>query len=247
MAFHDHFSRQADRYTQFRPHYPRALFEYLATIAPGRTLAWDCGTGSGQAAVALAEFFAHVIATDASERQLEFAEPHERVRYQVAAAESSPLADGSADLVTVAQAIHWFDFDRFYPEVRRVLRPGGALAAWAYGLAEITPEVDAVVWHLYSDLLGSYWPPERQAIMDRYESIPFPFAEIHPPQFAMTAEWDLDALLGYLSTWSSAEKYIQKHGRDPLDEVREELARAWGSAGSRTVRWPLTVKLGRPV
>ena len=239
MNFQDHFSKQADRYTQFRPHYPAELFRFLATLPARTERAWDCGTGNGQAAVALAEFFDEVVATDPSARQIEHACEHPRVRYQVAPAEAVPLADGSTDLVTVAQALHWFDHPRFYDEVRRVLRPAGAIAAWGYGLAVITPEVDAVVQHLYADLLGPYWPPERRKIEERYATIPFPFAEVPDPGFAMAAEWSLDDLLGYLGTWSSAQKYIDEHGRDPLEQVRADLTRAWGAEPVRPVRWPL--------
>ncbi len=202
MNFKDHFSRQAEQYTQYRPHYPAELFRFLAGVPARTERAWDCGTGNGQAAVELAKYFDEVIATDPSARQIEHAVEHPRVSYLVAPAEQAPLADSSVDLVTVAQALHWFDHPRFYGEVRRVLRPDGAIAAWCYALASITPEVDAVVWHLYSDLLGTYWPPERQMTMDGYATIPFPFAELPDPKIAMTAEWSLDDLLGYLGTWS---------------------------------------------
>lgn len=245
MNFHDHFSKQADRYTQFRPHYPRELFAFLASLPPRTERAWDCGTGNGQAAVALADFFDEVVATDPSARQIEHAVQHPRVAYQVAPAEVAPLADASVDLVTVAQALHWFDHPRFHAEVRRTLRPDGAIAAWSYGLAQITPDVDTVVNRFYTDL-DAYWPPERKAIEERYETIPFPFVEIEAPDFAMTAEWSLDNLLGYLGTWSSVAKYAAQHGRDPLDEVRTDLAQAWGpSEQVRAVSWPLFLRLGR--
>jgi hypothetical protein len=246
MTFKDHFSTQADRYTRYRPGYPRELFEYLATLPASRSEAWDCGTGNGQAAVALAEFFEHVDATDPSARQIEHATPHPRVRYHVAPAERCPLADDSVDLVTVAQALHWFDLDAFYTEVRRVGRRGSILAVWTYGLATITPEVDNVVLRLYSDVLGDYWPPERRIVEDRYQSIAFPFAAIEPPLLAMEAMWNLADLLGYLSTWSSAQKYLEAHGADPLELVRADLAQAWGSADvERTVHWPLHLRVGR--
>lgn len=246
MGFKDHFSRQADRYTRFRPHYPRELFGYLASLprAPGR--AWDCGTGSGQAAVALAEFFAEVVASDPSARQIEHAASHERVTYLVATAEACPLPDDSVDLVTVAQAVHWFDLDKFYAEVRRVGRPGSVIAIWAYGLAAITPQVDAVIQRLYADILGSYWPPERGVIEEGYQSVAFPFEEVSPPELKMTARWNLDELLGYLSTWSSAQKFLEKNGTNPLDLIRADLAAAWQSpAEKRLIEWPLVLRVGR--
>ncbi len=246
MAFKDHFSGHADRYTQFRPRYPRELYQCLASLPARPGLAWDCGTGNGQAAVALAEFFDAVVATDPSQQQVNHAQAHPKVTYLVAPAEQSPLGDRSVDLVTVAQAIHWFDLDKFYAEVGRVARPGGVLAAWSYGLARIDPEVDRLVYHLYEDVLGRYWPPERHFVEDRYTTIAFPFAEIPTPEFSMTASWSLDDLLGYLGTWSSAQRYMAQHGADPLDPVRDDLLRAWGPPETkRAVNWPLFQRVGR--
>src|SRR5438105_4357655 len=139
VAFKDHFSNQAADYARFRPRYPREMFEYLGTISPGRKLAWDCATGNGQAAVELAEVFDRVIATDASEKQIANAQPHERVEYRVAPAEESGIESGTIDLVMIAQALHWLDLARFYAEARLVLKPGGVLAASAYNLLHIEP------------------------------------------------------------------------------------------------------------
>ena len=246
MAFKDHFSMQAGQYTQFRPHYPREVFGFLASLPRARDCAWDCGTGNGQAAVDLAEYFACVVATDPSAKQIAHAEEHVGVEYVVCSAEQCPLPTASIDLVTVALAIHWFDFDSFYAQVRRVGRAGSVLAVWCYGLANITPEVDQVVWHLYSDLLGSYWPPERKLIEERYETIPFPFEEIHPPEFNMTAQWSLDEFLGYLGTWSSVQKFIERHHENPLNSVFDKLSQVWGSRNmKRQVHWPVYMRVGR--
>jgi SAM-dependent methyltransferase len=245
VAFKDHFSVQADRYTQFRPGYPRALFEFLATLPHTRGRAWDCGTGGGQAALGLAEFFGEVVATDPSARQIEHAQQHPRVDYFVSSAERSPLCDASVDLVTVAQALHWFDLPRFYDEVRRVARPGGVIAVWSYALAETSPDVDRVVWHLYRDILDSYWPPERRIVETRYTTIPFPFREIPAGEFTMAAEWRLDDLIGYLGTWSSVQQYIERHAANPLSTVASDLSAAWGPPGTvRRVSWPLFVRVG---
>jgi SAM-dependent methyltransferase len=246
VAFKDYFSKQADKYTQYRPRYPRELFEFLASLPARRDSAWDCGTGNGQAAAGLAEFFAEVIGTDASAEQIAHSQRHERVRYIVSSAEDCPLADGSVDLVTVAQALHWFDRERFYAQVRRVSRPGGVLAFWSYGLATISRPVDRVVWHLYSDLLGAYWPAERLQVEERYDTIPFPFEEVKPPQIAMTAQWNLADLIGYLGTWSSVQRFNDVRGTDPVDLVRSDLAAAWGpSEANHTVTWPLNLRVGR--
>ncbi len=246
MAFADHFSRQSEDYTRFRPHYPRELFAHLATLPAQRQLAWDCGTGNGQAAVDLANDFERVIATDPSSNQLEHAAQHPRVEYRISPAEKVPIESHSVDLVTVAQALHWFDFERFYAEVRRVARAGSAIAAWCYGLGSISPEVDRVVHYLYEDVLGAYWPPEHKAIEDDYRSLPFPFDEIALPKFEMTAAWTLDDLLGYLGTWSSTQQYVERHGSNPVALIALELAKAWGTPGAaRLVRWPFHAQAGR--
>lgn len=245
MTFQDHFSRQAQGYTQFRPRYPRALFQYLGSLVSRRQRAWDCGCGNGQAAAGLAEMFDEVIATDPSARQIAEAEPMARVTYLVATAEDCPLESRSIDLITVAQALHWFDLPRFYAEVRRVGRSASVLAAWCYGLATISPQVDRAIWHLYEDILGPYWPPERKLIEERYASLPFPFEELTAPPMALVAQWNLQELLGYLETWSSVQRYIQRHGANPLDLVKADLAAAWGEVSTQAIRWPLYMRVGR--
>lgn len=245
-GFHDHFSGHAGSYARFRPRYPTALFDHLASRAPGCGRAWDCGTGSGQAAVALAEYFEMVVASDPSARQIANAEPHARVAYLVASAERSPLAASSCDLITVAQALHWFDTPRFFAAARRILRPQGVVAVWCYELMRITPALDAVIEHYYRDVVGPYWPPERQLVEEGYRSIAFPFEEWQAPPLAMANNLDLSALLGYLDTWSAAQRYRAARGEDPLDRVRDRLREAWGDpARRRTVRWPLSLRIGR--
>jgi len=244
-GFKDHFSRQAADYARFRPRYPEKLFRYLATIAPGKQLAWDCATGNGQAAVALAEVFERVIATDASESQIENAETHARIEYRIAPAENSGIESNCVDLITVAQALHWFELERFDTEARRVLKPRGVVAAWAYKLAQIEPAIDAVVNHYYSDVVGAYWPPERR-LVEKFEELVFSFPEIAAPPFQMVAEWNAEHLIGYLHTWSATQRFIAANQRDPLQDVEEDLRSAWGDAGQlRSVAWPLTMRVGR--
>jgi SAM-dependent methyltransferase len=244
MMFKDYFSKQAPDYAIFRPGYPPELFDYLGTIAPSRQLAWDCGTGNGQAAIGLAAVFEGVIATDASEKQIANAQPHERVDYRVAPAENSALDSRTVDLIMVAQALHWFDPDRFYAEARRVLKAKGVLAASAYNLLHINPAIDAVVNRYYYEVVGSFWPPERK-LVERFTDLPFPFHEVDPPKFEMTAHWNLDHLLGYLRTWSATQRFIAASQGDPLDEIANELHAAWGNAKqTRRVVWPLTLRVG---
>lgn len=246
-AFKDHFSTHSAEYARYRPNYPPALFDWLAQLVPERALAWDVGTGSGQAALGLARHFARVVASDAAEAQLRNAVAHPRVVYKVMPAERGDLDDASADLVTVAQALHWFDFDRFYAEVRRVLKPRGAIAAWTYGVNRIAPEIDAIVQRYYVEIVGPYWPPEREYVDKAYRTIPFPFEEIEAPRFEMQQPWTLDDLLGYLGTWSASKRYAEARGEDPIALIREPLARAWGTSTERTVEWPLYLRAGRPV
>ena len=246
MNFKDYFSNHSSSYAQFRPRYPRVLFVWLAELAPARGRVWDCATGNGQTACALAEWFAEIIATDGSQMQLDQAAPHERVTYRRAVAEDSGIASESCDLVTVSQALHWFDRDRFYAEARRVLRPGGVLAAWSYDLLNVTPEIDAALQHFYQDIAGPYWAPERALVEARYRTLEFPFAELAPPVFQMEARWSLFHLLGYLGTWSATQNFIKANGYDPIPDVGAELLPLWGAAETeRDISWPLGMRAGR--
>jgi SAM-dependent methyltransferase len=244
VTFKDHFSKRAGDYAKYRPRYPRELFEYLGNIAPSLHLVWDCGTGNGQAAMGLASVFDRVIATDASERQIMNAQPHERVEYRVAAAEDSGLASATVDLVIVTQALHWFDLDRFYTETKRVLAPNGVLAASAYLFAQIEPAIDAVLSHYYHDVVGPFWAPERKFV-ENFTEIPFPFHEIDSPKFEMTAQWNLDQLIGYLRTWSASQRFLEVKNNDPVAQVINRLRSVWGEPEQiRKVIWPLTLRVG---
>lgn len=246
MSFTDHFGGHAAGYAAHRPTYPAALFAFLAGAAPGRDLAWDCGTGSGQAATGLAEEFAAVVATDPSAGQLAHARAHPRVTYRPGDEGTSGLADRAADLVTAAQAAHWFDLDRFYAEVRRVARPGGLVALWTYGLATISPAVDAVLLAFYRDRVGRYWPAERRHVETEYRDLPFPFEPVPAPPFSMTFTLDRPGLVAYVGTWSAVARCLEAEGRDPLPDLERALAAAWPDASdTRTIRLALTLLLGR--
>lgn len=246
-SFKDHFSTQSSSYAQFRPRYPTDLYEYLSSLVPAATTVWDCATGNGQAAQDLANRFGRVIATDASARQVAAALPHPGVDFRVATAERSGLPDASIGLITVAQALHWFDLSSFYSEARRVLVTGGILAVWAYGIQNVEdPQINEIVMDYYSRVVGSYWPPERQLVESGYRTIPFPFEELTPPSFQMQESWSLEQLLGYFSSWSATVRCLQATGRDPLQDLRHRLAEPWGDpAKPRRVLWPLALRVGR--
>jgi SAM-dependent methyltransferase len=245
MKFKDYFSEQSADYAKYRPRYPAALFEYLASLTDERELAWDCATGNGQAALGLAPHFAHVIATDASASQLESALPHERIKYRVAPAEHTEIAARSVNLVMVAQALHWFDLDAFYSEVRRVLVPSGILAVSAYNLLEIEPSIDEKINAFYYDTVGPYWPPERRLLEDGYKSLPFPFRELDSPQVSMEAHWNLQELAGYLRTWSATKQFTKANGFNPVDDLVNELLPLWDAPEkAKHVRWPLSLRVG---
>lgn len=245
-SFPDHFSGRASEYARYRPDYPEFLFEFLASQAPGRAMAWDCATGSGQAALGLARLFGSVLATDASVSQVSSAAPHPRVRYAVAAAEEAPLPEGSVELVAAAQALHWFDRGRFWAEARRVLVSRGILAVWSYRGFHVTAEVEAVVLRYYKAIVGPYWPPERALVERGYGDLEFPFEPLTPPPLVLEKHWDLAAVLGYLKTWSATQRYEAALGRDPLLLIRKDLEAAWGPP--QTVRrfcWDLDLRVGR--
>jgi ubiquinone/menaquinone biosynthesis C-methylase UbiE len=246
VSFKDHFSRQAMDYAKFRPQYPRALFEFIAANSPGEQMALDCATGSGQAAVALAEFFPRVTAIDASAQQIEKAQPNERVEYRVAPAEASGLSASSCDVITVGQALHWLRLDDFYAEAKRVLKPGGLLAAWTYGHLRVSPEVDAVVRCYHDEIVGPFWPPERKTVGSAYRDLPFPFDEIETPQFQIEVHWSREHFFGYLRTWSATQRFLVANGRDPVDAIAGCLAKEWNDSNAkRRVIWPLTIRAGR--
>lgn len=247
-SFKDHFSGHAAHYAAARPGYPADLFDWLTSITEPLQLAWDVGCGNGQAATALGERLIAVQATDPSAEQIAAARVHPGVRYLVEPAESSSLPDDSVDLITIAQALHWFDHPRFFAEAQRVLRPGGVIAAWCYGLCGVTARVDRVFAHLYEDVLGPYWPPERRLVESGYRELDFPFEEIRPPLLEMRCDWTLPQYLAYLSSWSASQRYLKATDMDAVAQLADRFAEAWGEPSRlRAVRWPLGMRAGRTV
>jgi SAM-dependent methyltransferase len=246
VTFHDHYSSRALAYAHARPTYPPALFRHLASLVPTRGLAWDCGTGSGQAAVGLATCFRRVVATDPSTAQLAESAPHARITFRAALESDSGLARASADLVVAAQAAHWFDLDAFYAEARRVLRPGGVAAVWCYGLCRITPAIDDLFDRFSSKTVGRHWPPERHYVDEGYRTLPFPFPELRFPSVSMEHWWTLREMMAYVETWSAVARYAAQTGTDPVPSLVDAIAPLWGSPDRpRRLRWPLSGRIGR--
>jgi ubiquinone/menaquinone biosynthesis C-methylase UbiE len=244
MTFKDHFSANSQEYSEFRPCYPEALFSYLATLSTAHDLAWDCATGSGQAAVGLASYFSRVVATDASAEQIANATEQKGVSYAVAQAQNSGLDANTVDLVTVAQALHWFDIEAFAVEADRVMKQGAVLAVWTYGLLSVHEKFDVLLKYFYSDILGVFWPFERKMVEGGYADIILPFAEIPSVPMQMTEQWSFIDVIGYLNTWSAVRAYEREHGSNPLELVYDDMLKVWGeSNGLHITMWPLKLRV----
>ena len=241
----DNFSRQSDQYAKYRPTYPPALFDYLYEQISNKQYAWDCGTGNGQVAHILAERFKQVAATDISQQQLDNALQRDNIRYSLQAAEKTNFPADSFNLVVVAQAIHWFDFDQFYAEVNRTAKNEALLCVIGYGRLQIDEALDAVISTFYQQVIGPYWDQERRYIDEDYQTIPFPFEEISAPSFVNEQVWTLEHLIGYLNTWSAVKHFINANHYNPIDQLQESIQRLWGSEASRLIRFPILLRIGR--
>jgi SAM-dependent methyltransferase len=245
MNFKDYFSKHSTTYAKFRPQYPPELFDYLSQVVAVRDTAWDCATGNGQAAISLVPFFQKVWATDASAQQIAQAIAHPQITYSVAQAEKTHFEPESIDLITVAQALHWFNLPEFYLEVNRVLKPGGILAVWCYSFMEIDPEISPIIARYYSEIVGSFWPPERKLIEEEYQNINFPFPQLAAPKFKIETALNLSELIGYLESWSSSQRYFEQHQSLGTDLIKASLAEIWGDPHQRKpIYWPIHLKLG---
>jgi hypothetical protein len=242
----DNFSRQSALYALYRPRYPQELYTFLLSHTPGRNAAWDCGTGNGQVAAELARSFEQVWATDISQNQLKQAAVVPNITYIHTRSEETDFKSGSFDLITIAQAIHWFDFEKFYQEVNRVAKTNALVAAWGYGLLHIHPLLDPIIEEFYSEQIGQYWDSERKYIDEAYQTIPFPFREIDTPDFFIEVAWSLEKLEGYFNTWSSVQKYIDKQGQNPVTDVIKKLQPLWQPIeAKKTIRFPVFMRAGR--
>jgi SAM-dependent methyltransferase len=241
------FNDKSDGYKKYRPVYPKELFDYLADIAPANDMAWDCGCGTGQASVALSQHFKQVIGTDISNGQIENAEEKPNIDYRVTSADASGLKSKSADLITCAQSLHWFDLERFYKEVKRVLKPGGIIAIWTYNLLRVNKEIDDLIDKFYFDIIYNYWPEERKHVETGYTELEFPFTKLHAPQFSMEAQWNIEQLIGYINTWTGVKNYIELEAFSPLEFIESELKIIWkkNKPKKKKIIWPLKLYVGK--
>ena len=240
----DLFSTDSQKYARYRPGYPEELLQFIEELLEERNKAWDCGTGNGQIAAALSEFMQHVEATDISRQQLEkviIKKPN--IRYSLQPAEKTNFPDKYFDLVTVAQAVHWFDMPKFFEEVRRVLKPGGIIAVMGYGLFRSNVEADRIIDHFYRVIIGPYWDEERKYLDEKYRTIPFPFEEIPVPDFQLNDTWSFDRLKGYLRTWSAVKNYVEEQERDPVALIEKELHDSFGRKNK--VMFPIFLRVGK--
>ncbi len=245
MSFKDLFSTQSVDYSKYRPTYPQELFEFIALQVEDKGACWDVGTGNGQAAVELAKYFKKVIATDPSEAQINNATPKDNIEYKVCRAESSSLDNNSIDLLTVAQAYHWFDHIAFYKEVKRVTKTKAKIAIWCYGLSTVNAKVDAVYMKFYKGILDGFWPPERVHVENAYASLPFPYKNHTQHEFKLIKSWNLQDYMNYLSTWSAVQKYIKTNNKHPLDLVTDEFIKTWGNPEEKKeVTFPVILRMG---
>jgi ubiquinone/menaquinone biosynthesis C-methylase UbiE len=245
--FIDNFSSQSKQYSFSRPTYPDSLFEFLYIVTPQNYLAWDCATGNGQAAIGLSKYFNKVVASDASKHQIQYAFKRENIEYKVFQAENAELENDSVDIITVAQALHWFDLDKFYSNVMRVGKKDGIIAVWSYDMHKINPQLDKITEKLDVDgeILGSYWDKEAKYVKEKYKTIAFPFEEISVPVFKTTLHWNLLQLWDYMKTWSSVKKYYFENKLDPLNLVKPEIEALWGNdLDKKRVTWNINIRIG---
>lgn len=241
----DNFSIQSHHYVKFRPGYPSAVYHFLLSLVAAKEVAWDCATGNGQIAKELANYFKKVYATDISKTQLENACQSENIFYKLESAEDSTLPDEVFDLITVGQAIHWFNFEEFYLQVSRTIKPGGILAVIGYGLIKADQKTNAIITKLHSEILGTYWDAERRFIDEEYQTIPFPFDEIKAPAFQNIFSWSFEQLIGYLNTWSAVQHYIRLNESNPLDLIYLDLKDAWDANSHKRVCFPILLRVGK--
>lgn len=241
----DNFSTQSDDYAKFRPVYSQKLIDFLLSLTSTHETCWDCGTGNGQLAIALAKYFPKIHATDISEKQLNNAIQRANIEYSKQPAELTNFPDQHFDLITVAQAAHWFDHEKFNKEVKRVLKPNGVIVLFGYGLVQVQGDPGQLIKDFYWNVTKPYWDSERDHIVEEYQTIPFPFQEIQVNQnFDIISEMTLEQLTGYIGTWSAVQHFIKSNGYQPVNNLRADLKSVW-KEGMKRVNFPVFIRAGK--
>ena len=225
------FGTDSRSYSQDRPQYPPELFAWISSMCRGHKTAWDCATGNGQAAIGLSHWFEKVDATDLASEQLAEAFSLPNVRYSAQSAEQTSFPDANFDLIAVAQALHWFDFRRFWPEVRRIARQDAFFCAWGYSWFKRTPdltELHAIYLDPLLDLLKPYWARENGILWNGYSTsdIEFPFDRFDAPPIDISISWDINTLFRYVRTWSAFKMALKAEGVGAALQSLEGDARA---------------------
>ena len=242
----DLFSKQADLYARYRPTYPAELYQYILSFVKEKDIAWDCATGNGQAATVLADHFKKVVATDISASQIEKATFKENIEWLVCPAESTPFAENTFDLVTVAQAYHWIKWKEFRNEVRRVCKNNAVIAVWLYyDHTTGDKRIDKVVRDFYENVTRPYWDYERKYVEELYATVAFDYELLPFKNFEINLHWQREDLLGYISSWSAIQKYIKVNGHSPIPIIEKEINKLWPQGEKKQVIFPVYLKLGR--
>ena len=245
MDFQDHFSKQSYKYSKYRPDYPNELIKFITDLCNEKDTALDVATGNGQAAMKIANTFNRIFALDASKNQILNSFKTGNIEYILAKAEKLPVKSNSINLICIAQTLHWFSFEDFFYEVKRVLKADGIIAAWCYNLMKVNSMIDKTIEKFYNDILGDYWPDRRKYIDNEYKTIPFPFNEIVCPPFEISKEWDLEHFLGYLRTWSAVQKYKEASDKDDVEQIFDELTALWENPSKKLkITWPVILRAG---
>jgi SAM-dependent methyltransferase len=231
----DNFSKQAAVYAKYRPVYPQELFDFVLEQVSKKENAWDCATGNGQSAKVLAKYFDNVI---------DNAEQAANIHYSVQPAEQTNFADNTFDLITVSQALHWFNFENFYKEVNRIAKHNSWIAVWMYSLLRISKEIDAIVEDYHFNILEKYWDNERKYVDNNYSTIPFPFKTIKIPSFVIEYNWTIEELEGYFNTWSALQKFIAINNYSPVPELIKKIQPFW-KENKRKIIFPLHLYMGQ--
>lgn len=221
------FSDKSELYQAARPNYPDSIYAFLAQQCQATELVWDSACGNGQAAIGLAGYFDQVFASDVSQQQIQSAVQHANINYQVGPSEKSILNDQSADLVCVAQALHWFDFEKFWPEVDRVLKPNGVFATWGYNFPIWGDVLEPLIQTQILDIIAPYWAQHNKLLWNHYRDIDLPFTKLEAPKFSMTANWNLYQLFDLIHTFSATRRCMDEQGDEFFKNAFSDAHHLW--------------------